>query len=148
MEIYKTIRETRKVIDALYNTQSHDQTRKMLGIPAQLYKELRYYNTVVVAEKITPEIYQQLRDFISIHSLPDEGPPVNDIDEEPIKEKPPVEVFVDNDVKNPKPVKLSGESLDLVKAMARLREAMEPFYGMGYHIGVTLYRRPDHDELD
>lgn len=148
MEIYKTIRETRKIIEGIYNTQSHESTRKMIGVTSRLYNEIRYYNTVVVAEQITPEIYQRLRDFIAVHKLPDEDPPKNILDEEPIRPKPPIEVYVDNDVQNPKPVKLTGASMNLVNAMAKLREAMEPFYGMGYHIGVTLYRRPMPEELD
>ena len=58
------------------------------------------------------------------------------------KTKEPHEVFVNNDVENPKQLQLKGKSYDLVKAMADLRKAMEPFFDMGYHIGVTLYKRP------
>lgn len=139
MDIYKTIRETRKIIDSLYNTQTHEVTRRMLGVSSRFYKELRYYNIPSVAEQIDEETYHRLKDFLEVHKLPKEQSlPVI---EEPIKPRPPVEVFVDNDIPGPNPVKLEGKSLDLVNAMAKLREAMEPFYNLGYNIGLTLYRR-------
>ena len=70
MGMYNTIRQTRKIINDLYNTQSHAVTCKMIGIKLSLYNEIRYYNTVTVAQKITPEIHTRLKDFVALHTIP------------------------------------------------------------------------------
>ena len=113
----------------------------MLGVSATLYEAIRYFNIPVVAGKITPEIYDRMKDFISAHTINGENNP-------PTPKhipKEPYEIFVDNDVNNYKDLKLSGNSLDFVSSMVDLRKAMEPFFKLGYRIGVTLYKRDPNE---
>ena len=148
MGMYNTIRQTRKIINDLYNAQSHAVTCKMIGINLSLYNEIRYYNTVTVAQKITPELHTRLKDFVELHTIPKPEVIKETIKEEPIKPRDPVEVFVNNDVENVAKLKLNGRAMDMVKAMSDLRKAMDPFFDMGYHIGVTLYKKVPVEELE
>ena len=141
MEIYKTIRKTRKILDGLHGIQTHAENRRTLGVSQTVYNELRYYDAVVVADRITKDLYTKLQAFNAIHDVNKDDLIEEEIEYKKIEPKEPHKVFVNNDVENPKQLQLKGKSYDLVKAMADLRKAMEPFFDMGYHIGVTLYKK-------
>lgn len=148
MSVYTTIRRTRKILNDLYGTRSHTTTMQILGIKQSLYNEIRYYDAVTVAEKITPDIQKRLEDFCALHTINQEKEKIESLGGEYIKPKEPVQVFVNNDVKNIANLKLNGKAMDMVNAMSKLRDAMEPFFEMGYHIGVTLYRKTDAQDFD
>ena len=141
MEVYKTIRKTRKILDGLYGKQTHAENRRVLGVSQIVYNELRYYDAVVVADRVTKDLYAKLQAFNAIHNVNKEDLIEEEINYKKIEPKEPHKVFVNNDVENPKQLQLKGKSHDLVKAMTDLRKAMEPFFEMGYHIGVTLYKK-------
>ena len=141
MEVYKTIRKTRKILDGLYGKQTHAENRRILGVSQIVYNELRYYDTTIVADRVTQDLYTKLQAFNAIHDVKKEDLIEEEIKDKMIKPKEPHKVFVNNDVNNHKQLQLKGKSHDLVKAMTDLRKAMEPFFDMGYHIGVTLYKK-------